>query len=178
MSHISIKKIFKIKITMLERPKISPSQQPRSLGTSPSHLASKSLGVKIENGEVTWGKHSSDLGFKIGDRKRAQFTPPTTMIDGTPCHDWGATVTPHGWMHAHIRARPSLWTALGKTHHWKHSTYGAWDSPPSQVKWLHSVAILRINSHLEFCSQTCPPYRGHKVSKNITRTDIIRLKCS
>ena len=58
---------------MLERPKISPSQQPRSLGISPSDLASKSLGVKIENGQVTLGeKNSSDLDFKIGDRKRAQ----------------------------------------------------------------------------------------------------------
>ena len=85
---------------MLERLKISPSQQPRSLGISPSDLASKSLGLKIENGEVTWGKHSSDLGFKIGDRKRAQFTP-LTMIDGTPCHDRGHS-HPHGWMHAHI----------------------------------------------------------------------------
>ena len=45
----------KIQITMLERPKISPSQQPKSLGISPSDLASKSLGVKIENGQVTCG---------------------------------------------------------------------------------------------------------------------------
>ena len=57
---------------MLERPKITPNQQPRSLGISPSDLASKSLGVKRESGQVTWGKISSDLGFKIGDRKRAQ----------------------------------------------------------------------------------------------------------
>ena len=41
---------------MLERPKIFPGQQPRSLEISPSDVASKSLGVKIENGEVTRGE--------------------------------------------------------------------------------------------------------------------------
>ena len=39
---------------MLEQPKISASQQPKSLGISPSDLDSKSLEVKIENDEVTW----------------------------------------------------------------------------------------------------------------------------
>ena len=56
---------------MLERPKISQSQQPKSLGISPSDLASKSLNVKIENVQVTWRNTPSDLGFKIGDRYRA-----------------------------------------------------------------------------------------------------------
>ena len=48
---------------MLERPKISPGKQPRSLGISPSDLASKSLGVKIENGEMTRGEGGGG-GFK------------------------------------------------------------------------------------------------------------------
>ena len=67
---------------MLERPKISPSQQPMSFGISPSDLASNSLGVKIENGQVTWGKNSSDLSFKIGDKKRAQviFSPDQCIV--------------------------------------------------------------------------------------------------
>ena len=57
---------------MLERPKIYPSQQPQSLGISPSKLASKLLGMKIEHGQVTCKKKSSDLVFKISDKKRAQ----------------------------------------------------------------------------------------------------------
>ena len=41
---------------MLERPKISQSQQPKSLGISPSDLASKTLVVKIENGVKETGR--------------------------------------------------------------------------------------------------------------------------
>ena len=43
---------------MLEQPNISPSQQTKSPGISPSDLASKSLRVKIEN-------RSSDLEEKF-----------------------------------------------------------------------------------------------------------------
>ena len=42
---------------MLERLKISQSQQPKSLGILPSDWASKSLKVKIENGQVTSRKN-------------------------------------------------------------------------------------------------------------------------
>ena len=49
---------------MLKRPKISPSQQPKSLGILPSDLASKSLWVKIENGQVTWRKTFKWLGLQ------------------------------------------------------------------------------------------------------------------
>ena len=53
---------------MLERPKISPSQQPKSLGISPSDFPSKSLGVRIENGQVTWRKNFKWLGLQ--DRRK------------------------------------------------------------------------------------------------------------
>ena len=57
-------KIYKIQITMLERPKLSQSQQPTSLGISPSDLASKSLGVKIENSQVTCKQNFKWLGLQ------------------------------------------------------------------------------------------------------------------
>ena len=41
---------------ILEQSIISPSQQPKSPGISPSDLASKSLGMKIENGRDLDGK--------------------------------------------------------------------------------------------------------------------------
>ena len=50
---------------MLERPKIFPSQQPKSLGISPSDLASKSHGVKVENGQVTWMNNTSPIQFQV-----------------------------------------------------------------------------------------------------------------
>ena len=58
---------------MLERPKISPSQQPKSFGISPSDLAGELLRVKMKNGQVTWRNIgiSSDFGVKTGDWKRA-----------------------------------------------------------------------------------------------------------
>ena len=64
-------KLYEIQITMLERPKISPSQPPKSLGISPSDLAFKSLGVKIENSLVTWMKNAQWLGLQDRNRKRA-----------------------------------------------------------------------------------------------------------
>ena len=82
---------------MLGWPKISPSQQPRSLGISPSDLASKSHGVKIEYGQVTWGKNSSDLGFKIGDRKRALTSQRVEVGDGL-----------RGTRNARVETRPFL----------------------------------------------------------------------
>ena len=51
-------KRYKVQIMMLEQSKISPSQQLKSLGILPSDLGSKSLGVKIENDQVTWRKNS------------------------------------------------------------------------------------------------------------------------
>ena len=60
---------------MLERPKISPSQQPKSLVISPSDLASKSLGVKIENGQVPWRKIFRWLGLQ----DRRQKTGPALL---------------------------------------------------------------------------------------------------
>ena len=55
---------YRIQITMLEWSKISASQQPKSLGISPSDLASKSLGVKIENDQVTWRENAKWLGLQ------------------------------------------------------------------------------------------------------------------
>ena len=64
---------YKIHITMLERPKISPSHLLKSFRISqvtwlPIHLASIKKTVKW----VGWNI-SSDLGFKIGDGKREQL---------------------------------------------------------------------------------------------------------
>ena len=57
-------KSYKIQIMMLQWPKISPSQQPKSLGISPNGFASKSLRVKIENSQVTWRKPFMWLGLQ------------------------------------------------------------------------------------------------------------------
>ena len=51
-------KRYNIQIMMLERPKISPSQQLKSIGILPSDLEAKSLGMKIK-------KRSSDLKEKF-----------------------------------------------------------------------------------------------------------------
>ena len=61
---------------MLEWCKISPSQQQKSLGISSSDfakLASKSLGLKVENGQVTWRKNSKWLGLQDSSGQHEKF---------------------------------------------------------------------------------------------------------
>ena len=70
---------YEIQLTMLERPNISPSQQQKSRVILPSGLASKSLGVKIENGQVTGRKNFKWLG--VQDR-RSKAGPDIWII----CH--------------------------------------------------------------------------------------------
>ena len=63
VTYIDLKRYI-IQITMLERPKISSSKQPKSPGILPSALTSKSLGVKIENGQVTCKQNFKWLGLQ------------------------------------------------------------------------------------------------------------------
>ena len=59
-------KRYTIQVTMSKGPRVSSNPQTKPLGISPSDLASKSLGEKIENCQVTWRNYSKSPGLQDG----------------------------------------------------------------------------------------------------------------